>query len=52
MKWRLQEGQGEAFYEIGVEDNGILAGLTDDELTASISTLDRMAKRQANHHNY
>ena len=45
MKWRLQEGQGEAFYEIGVEDNGILAGLTDEELAASLETLERMAKR-------
>ncbi len=45
MKWRLQEGQGEAFYEIGVEDNGILAGLTDSELAASIETIDRMARR-------
>ena len=45
MKWRLQEGQGEAFYEIGVEDNGIFAGLTDEEMAASLETLDRMAKR-------
>ena len=45
MKWRLQEGQGEAFYEIGVEDNGIFAGLTDEEMAASLETLDQMAKR-------
>ncbi len=45
MKWRLQEGQGEAFYEIGVEDKGILAGLTDEEMSASLDTLDRMAKK-------
>ncbi|XP_064623474.1 GTP-binding protein 2-like [Lineus longissimus] len=44
MKWRLQEGQGEAIYEIGVEDSGVLAGLTDQELDASLNTLDRMAK--------
>ena len=45
MKWRLQEGEGEAIYEIGVEDSGMLAGLTGDELEASLSTLKRMAER-------
>ena len=45
MKWRLQEGHGEAIYEIGVEDSGLLAGLTDDELSASLDTLQRMAQR-------
>lgn len=48
MKWRLQEGQGEAIYEIGVEDNGILAGLTDTEMQASLHTLGRMAHRYEN----
>ena len=43
MKWRLQEGQGEAIYEIGVEDNGMLAGLTRAELNMSLDTLKRMA---------
>ena len=45
MKWRLEEGLGEAIYEIGVEDNGFLAGLTDDELEASLATLRKMADR-------
>ena len=27
MKWRLREGQGEAIYEIGVEDNGLMTGM-------------------------
>lgn len=26
LKWRLREGGGEAIYEIGVEDSGLLAG--------------------------
>ncbi|KAJ8308331.1 hypothetical protein KUTeg_013205 [Tegillarca granosa] len=43
MKWRLQEGEGEAIYEIGVEDSGMLAGLTNAELDASLCTLQRMA---------
>lgn len=45
MKWRLQEGQGEAIYEIGVEDSGLLAGLTPTELDASMDTLGRMATK-------
>ncbi|XP_033641224.1 GTP-binding protein 2-like [Asterias rubens] len=45
MKWRLREGQGEAIYEIGVEDNGMLAGLLPVDLTASMDTLDRMANK-------
>lgn len=43
MKWRLREGQGEAIYEIGVEDSGALAGLSIRDLTASLQTLEQMA---------
>jgi len=43
MKWRLREGQGEAIYEIGVEDNGVLTGLTEYEMTVSLQTLQQMA---------
>lgn len=45
MKWRLQEGQGEAIYQIGVEDSGLLAGLSDTEMKASLDTLQTMADR-------
>ena len=45
MKWRLEEGNGEAIYEIGVEDNGILTGLNEADLQASLSTLEKMANR-------
>ncbi|XP_027024546.1 GTP-binding protein 2b isoform X2 [Tachysurus fulvidraco] len=44
LKWRLQEGRGEAVYQIGVEDNGLLVGLTDNDMKASINTLRRMAQ--------
>lgn len=43
MKWRLREGNGEAIYEIGVEDSGILTGLTKRDMTASLQTLKQMA---------
>ncbi|XP_078491604.1 GTP-binding protein 2 [Ciona intestinalis] len=45
MKWRLQEGQGEAIYKIGVEDNGVCAGLTDQELNSTMGTLKSMAEK-------
>ncbi|XP_068606624.1 GTP-binding protein 2b [Brachionichthys hirsutus] len=45
LKWRLQEGRGEAVYQIGVEDNGLLVGLTDADMKASLRTLKRMAER-------
>ena len=49
LKWRLAEGGGEAIYEIGVEDGGALRGLADDEMMASLKTLQRMCdKLEAN----
>ena len=45
MKWRLREGQGEAIYEIGVADSGMLTGLTESEMDDSIDTLRKMADR-------
>ena len=47
MKWRLQEGRGEAVYQIGVEDNGLLVGLAEEEMRASLKTLHRMAGKYA-----
>eukprot|EP00871_Galdieria_phlegrea_P002614 jgi/Galph1/3353/GphlegSOOS_G2044.1 len=44
LKFRLLEGQGEAFYEIGVTDNGILKGLPQDKLNSSLLTLEAMAR--------
>ena len=45
LKWRLQEGDGEAVYEIGVADSGLLAGLDEADLKASLDTLKRMADK-------
>ncbi|XP_061913581.1 GTP-binding protein 2-like [Entelurus aequoreus] len=45
MKWRLQEGRGEAVYQIGVEDNGMLVGLSEDDMRASLTTLHKMAEK-------
>jgi GTPase len=43
LKWRLQEGQGEALYEIGVSDDGTCRGLSEADLAASLETLNKMA---------
>ncbi|CAG9855168.1 unnamed protein product [Phyllotreta striolata] len=43
LKWRLREGNGEAIYEIGVEDSGILTGLSKRDMNASLQTLQQMA---------
>ncbi|XP_077585955.1 GTP-binding protein 2 [Stigmatopora nigra] len=45
MKWRLQEGRGEAVYQIGVEDNGMLVGLSEQDMKASLTTLHKMAEK-------
>uniref|UniRef100_W5KAW7 GTP binding protein 2b n=1 Tax=Astyanax mexicanus TaxID=7994 RepID=W5KAW7_ASTMX len=45
LKWRLQEGRGEAVYQIGVEDNGLMVGLTEEDMKASLKTLRRMAEK-------
>lgn len=42
MKWRLQEGLGEAIYQIGVEDNGFLSGLNESDLKHSLKTLETL----------
>ena len=43
MNFRLHEGYGECFYEIGVEDNGNDLGITLEELTQTVSLLNLIA---------
>ncbi|KAJ6520606.1 hypothetical protein DFH09DRAFT_1048381 [Mycena vulgaris] len=43
MKWRLLEGGGQAYYELGVADSGVLVGLPRAELEQSLETLEMMA---------
>ena len=45
MKWRLQEGLGEAIYQIGVEDNGFIYGISEDDMNKSLETLTIMSTR-------
>jgi len=44
LKWRLGEGMGEAIYEVGVEDSGVPAGVSEEEMTKSLETLEKMGK--------
>jgi len=39
LKFRLEEGNGEAFYFIGVADNGTVLGLSKEKLEKSIANL-------------
>ena len=45
MKFRLQEGNGECYYIIGVEDNGNALGIGEDDLKTSIETLCIMTQK-------
>ena len=45
MKFRLQEGNGECYYIIGVEDNGNALGIGEEELKNSIETLCIMTQK-------
>ncbi|MCE7737559.1 MAG: elongation factor 1-alpha [Candidatus Heimdallarchaeota archaeon] len=43
MRFRLYEGNGEAFYYIGVEDDGTPTGISDEELEKSLASLEKVA---------
>ncbi len=45
MKFRIQEGLGEAFYKIGYQDNGIPLGLNQSDLSQSFGSLCHIAKQ-------
>jgi elongation factor 1-alpha len=45
MKFRLDEGNGECFYEIGVEDNGNPLGISMEELEMSVEALQKIVSK-------
>ena len=45
MKYRIYEGLGEALYFIGVNDDGTLLGLNEDEYSQSVKNLELIAKK-------
>lgn len=44
MKWRLNEGNGQAIYYIGIEDNGSFYGLTKYEIKKNINSFKKICK--------
>jgi len=46
MRFRLNEGYGHAVYRIGVEDNGIVLGISHEEMLETLSVLFYMARNQ------
>ncbi|MEM3800153.1 MAG: GTP-binding protein [Thermoprotei archaeon] len=44
MRYRLAQGGGEAFYELGVSDNGELVGLSQEEEREALNVFDRVAR--------
>ena len=45
MRYRCEQGEGECFYNLGVEDNGTLFGLTDEEYEETIKILNIIAEK-------
>jgi GTPase len=45
MRFRCMEGNGECFYNLGVEDDGNLVGVTDEEYEETVNTLKIIAKK-------
>ena len=45
MEFRLREGLGKCFYQLGVEDNGNALGLSEEELKVSIDSLQHMSQQ-------
>jgi len=46
MIWRLNEGFGHAVYRLGVEDNGVVQGISSKEMQETLSVLFYMARNQ------
>ena len=44
MKWRINEGNGIAFYFLGVDDNGSIKGLNKQDFSISIKNLNKIVK--------
>jgi GTPase SAR1 family protein len=45
LKWRLNEGNGEALYYIGVNDDGSVVGLGGNELNETIKNIKKMCEK-------
>lgn len=44
MSWRIEEGNGKCYYYIGINDNGIPSGISENYLTISLKNLKKMSE--------
>ncbi len=44
LNYRLNEGGGEAFYELGISDDGLPVGITEEEARRSFEVMDRIVE--------
>jgi GTPase len=49
MAFRCDEGNGECIYNLGVEDNGLMTGITDEEYMKTMNTLKKVANKNKYH---
>ncbi|MCS7103741.1 MAG: GTP-binding protein, partial [Candidatus Korarchaeum sp.] len=45
LNYRLNEGGGEAFYELGLTDDGVPLGLTEEEASESLKVMEEITER-------
>ncbi|MEM2810463.1 MAG: GTP-binding protein [Candidatus Korarchaeum sp.] len=45
LNYRLNEGGGEAFYELGLTDDGVPLGLTEEEASESLKVMEEVTER-------
>ena len=43
MRYRCQEGNGECIYNLGVEDDGSMSGITEEEYEETINNINLIA---------
>ena len=44
MKWRLNEGNGIAYYYIGIDNDGTISGICNEDFSISIKNLNKIVK--------
>ena len=47
MRYRCAEGNGECIYNLGVEDNGVTSGITEDEYITTLECIESAAEKNS-----
>jgi len=45
MKWRIDEGNGKAYYYLGISDNGYFSGINKEDYSQSMKNLSKITKK-------